>query len=69
LKHLVRTGDCNVSPAAILAAVQITERQGATQPAAAIDLLSAAMAEDHWRPHKTVTPDDVTSVLKPEWPQ
>jgi ATP-dependent Clp protease ATP-binding subunit ClpA len=69
LQHLVRAGGYDVSPAALLAAVEITERRGAIQPAAAIDLLSAAMAEAHWRSHKTITPDDVTSVLSPDWPQ
>jgi ATP-dependent Clp protease ATP-binding subunit ClpA len=69
LKHLARTSGYDVSPAALLAAVQISADEGATQPAAAIDLLNAAMAEAYWRPEKTITPDDVTSVLNPEWPQ
>ena len=69
LKQLVRTSGYDVSPTALVAAVEITQRQGATQPAAAIDLLGAAMAEAHWRSNKTITPDDVTAVLKPDWPE
>jgi hypothetical protein len=69
LQHLVRASGYDVSPAALLAAVEITERQSAIQPAAAIDLLRSALAEARWRTHKQITPDDVTSVLKPDWPQ
>ena len=69
LKHLVRTRGSDVAPAALLAAIEITQRQGATQPAAAIDRLSAALAQAHWRPHKSITPDDVTSALVPDWPR
>jgi type II secretory pathway predicted ATPase ExeA len=69
LQHLVRTSGYDVSPAALTAAVEITERQSATQPAAALDLLRLALAEACWRTNKQITPDDVTSVLKPDWPQ
>jgi hypothetical protein len=69
LQHLVRTSGYDVSPAALSAAGEINERQGATQPAAAIDLLRDALAEVRWRTHKQITPDDVTSVLQPDWPQ
>jgi hypothetical protein len=69
LKQLVRDSGCDVSAAALMTAVEITERQDVAQPAAAIDSLSSALAEARWRARKVITPDDITSVLKPDWPK
>ncbi len=68
LKHLVRNSARAVAPAAIQSAVEFTNQQGAIQPAAAIGQLGAALAETGWRHHNQLTPDDITSILRPQWP-
>ena len=69
LHRLARSSSYEVSPAAIEAAAELSSREGATQPAAAVQLLSAALAEAGWRANQQITPDDVTSVLTPVWPE
>ncbi|MEQ9379884.1 MAG: hypothetical protein RJP95_03420, partial [Pirellulales bacterium] len=69
LKGLVRASDVDVSPAAMLAAVELSQRRGNMQPGGAIRLLSAAISTAHWKTNKTITPDDVMSVLNPAWPE
>jgi len=69
LKRLAQGGQIEVTLAAIETAVRITDGRGSAQPAAAIGLLGAALAEASWAGRSQIGPDDVVAVLESQWPE
>ena len=69
LERLAEASDIEVSLPAIETAVRITEGQGAAQPAAAVGLLGAALAEAAWAGRSQLGPDDVVAVMQSQWPE
>ncbi|HUT91341.1 MAG TPA: hypothetical protein VMY37_17715 [Thermoguttaceae bacterium] len=69
LKHLAEAGQIEVSETAIETAVRITDGQRAAQPAAAVGLLGAALAEAAWAGRSQLDPDDVIAVMQSQWPE
>jgi len=70
LTQFAAAGTVPVAPAAIQAALSVTQKAGGTQPAAAIGLLAAAMARAASRGGaRQVDPDDVLAVPPSQWPE
>jgi hypothetical protein len=68
LKQLADRSQIEVTLPAIETAVRITDGRQAAQPAAAIGLLGAALAEATWAGRSQLEPDDVLAVLQSQWP-
>lgn len=69
LEDLARTSRVEVAPPAIQTAVRIAESRDSVQPATAVGLLSAALAEAAWDGRAQVGPDDLFAVLDGQWPE
>jgi hypothetical protein len=69
LKQMAEESQIEVTLPAIETAVRITDHQQAAQPAAAIGLLGAALAEANWAGRSQLGPDDVVAVLQSQWPE
>jgi hypothetical protein len=69
LKQLADQSQIEVSQPAIETAVRITDGRQASQPAAAIALLGAALAEATWAGRSQLEPDDVLAVPQSQWPE
>jgi hypothetical protein len=68
LQQFAGASGINVAPSAIQAAIAIADGQEAGQPAGALGLLSAALAEAAWEGRTHVSPDDLLAVLENRWP-
>lgn len=69
LEELARTSRIEVAPPALKTAVQIAEAYESPQPATAIGLLCAALAEAAFEGRTRIGPDDVVAVLNSDWPE
>lgn len=69
LEHLASQSNVEVVAPAIQTALRIAEGQTSGQPATAIGLLSAALAEATWQRRDSVGPDDVFAALDSLWPE
>jgi len=69
LQRLADASQIEVSPPAIETAVRMTDGQGTAQPAAAVGLLGAALAEATWAGRSQLGPDDVVAVMQSQWPE
>jgi len=69
LEELARTSRIEVAPPALKTAVQIAEAYESPQPATAIGLLAAALAEAAFEGRPRIGPDDVVAVLSADWPE
>jgi len=69
LQQFARQIAIDVAPEALETIVRTTDRQGAAQPAAAVGLLGAALAEATWAGRSQIGPDDVVTVLQNQWPE
>jgi chromosomal replication initiation ATPase DnaA len=68
LERLAAASQLKVDRPAIETAVRIADRQQAAQPAAAVALLGAAMAEAAWAGRAQLGPEDIVAVLQSQWP-
>lgn len=68
LQRLAAESAIEVAPQAVETIVRISDQQEAAQPAAAVGLLGAALAEATWAGRSQLGPDDVVAVLQNQWP-
>jgi hypothetical protein len=69
LAHLAGAAGVHATPAAIQTAVRLSAKHAAEQPAAALGLFGAALADATWRGCSEVGPDDVFANQRNDWPQ
>ncbi len=68
VQRLAESTDLEVAPAAIQAAIHISDEQTTAQPAAAIGLLGGAIADANFDGRRQVGPDDIFAVIQNQWP-